>query len=258
MNYFGEYSEYLKKAFPVIFYLSAVGAIISLRKDYKPSALLIFAIIIPFYFISFHVKLLGFRYLYFMLPLFFIFFSFTIVYLSTLIPGSRLKHFLGPMLILIMLGLTIYAGGFNFTPQRIYYLEPMAPQPDFKQAYSFINQNMKDNDIVIDTWPAVGKFYLRGAPDYWLAFDIAGLKSDYCVGEDKSREIHTNTPCIKNLEMLKNVKEENPSGWLVIDGLAQSRLPPSTMKFIEENMTYYDEGSGRSRAGEIRVYGWGN
>lgn len=256
INYFAQYSSYLKQTFPVILYLAPVGAIIFLRKDYKPPLLLILAMIIPFYFICFHIKLLSFRYLYLMLPLFFVFFSYALTYLPALIPKGKLKSILSPILIVIILGLTVYSSGFNFTPQSIYYLEPMAPQPNFKQAYNFINENMSDGDIIIDTWPAVGNFYLDNPPDYWLAFDIAGLGQDYCVGEDKSRELYTNTLCIKNLDILISITEENQSGWLVIDGLALFRLPPSTTEFIEHNLTYHEEGSSRSRAGEIKVYGW--
>ena len=112
---------------------------------------------------------------------------------------------------------------------------------------------MSDGDVIIDTWPAVRNFYLDKPPDYWLAFDIAGLKGDYCVGEDKSREFYTNTLCIKNLDMLKSVIEENRGGWLVIDGLAKLRLPSSTTLFIEQNLTHYEQGPSRNRAGEIRA-----
>jgi 4-amino-4-deoxy-L-arabinose transferase-like glycosyltransferase len=256
VNYFGEYTDYLKQNFPVIVYLAPVGAIIFLRKEYRPSLLLILAVIIPFYFICFHVKLLGFRYLYLILPLFFIFFSYTITYLSTLVPRGKFKPILRSIIVVVLLGLTVYSSGFNFTPQNVYYLEPMAPQPDFKRAYSFINQNVRAGDIVIDTWPAVGSFYLRRAPDYWLAFDIAGLKQDYFIGEDKSRELYTNALCIKNLEMLAGVLDENPSGWLIIDGLARFRLPSNIIEFIKQNMTYYEQGSSRNRAGDVWVYGW--
>ena len=256
INYFTEYSGYLKQTFPIILYLAIIGAIIFLRKDYRPSLLLILAMIIPFYFICFHIKLLGFRYLYLMLPLFFIFFSYAITYLSTSIPKGKIRPIVSSILILIILFLTVYSPGFNFTPQSIYYLEPRAPQPNFKQAYNYINENMSDGDIIIDTWPAVGKFYLKRAPDYWLAFDIAGLRGEYSVEEDKSREFYTNTLIIKDLDMLESIIVENQSGWLVIDGLAKSRLQPSTTEFIEQNLTYYERGSSRSIAGEIRVYGW--
>lgn len=256
MNYFAEYWGYLKGTLPVILYLSVAGAIILLRSEYKISLLLILAIAIPFYFICFHIKLLSFRYLYFMLPIFFVLFAVTVIYLSNLIPRNKLKHILSPILAVTILGLTVYSSGFNFTPQSIYYLEPKAPQPNFKQAYYFINENMSDSDIIIDTWPALGKFYLENAPDYWLAFDIAGLRQDYCAGEDNSREFYTNTLCIETLDMLVTLTEKTQSGWLVIDGLAWYRLPPSTTSFIERNLTYYDEGSSRSSAGWIRVYGW--
>lgn len=256
INYFPDYMLYLMHIFPIILYLALVGVIILLRKDYKTSLLLILAAIVPFYFICFHVQLLGYRYLYFILPLFFIFFALAIDYLTSMISLKRLRFILSWMPIIVILGLTVYSQSFNFVPQSIYY-ESMAPQPDFRHAYTFVNQNIEEGEIVIDTWPALGTYYLKSYPDYWLSFDIAGTMVDYCVGEDKSRELYTNTLCIKNLEMLKNVMEENPSGWLVIDSLAISRLPYYIIEYIEDNMTYYEQGSSRNITGEVRIYGWG-
>jgi hypothetical protein len=257
MNYFSDYTFYLKEILPIILYLAPVGAIIFFKKDNKASLLLILAAVIPFYFICFHVKLLGFRYLYFFIPIIFIFFAFAINCLSTLIPWNKLRPVLSWVSVIILLGLMMFSQGFNFTPQPIYYLEPAAPQPDLKQAYQFINNNTKDGDIVIDTWPAVGKYYLVNPPDYWLAFDIGGTGRNYAAKDDSKREYHTNTLMINDLESLENVMADNPRGWLVIDGLSRYRLPPSTVKFIEQNLTHYPQGSSRNIAGEVWVYGWG-
>lgn len=255
-EHFKLYWNYSKQSLPLVSYLWPLGAIFLFRQDYKRALLLVLAIAIPIYVVTFHIKFLGFRYLYLVMPLVFLFFACLPSYLASLLPKVRSFSTLSRLLILVLLGLTVYLSGFNFVPRNEYYLEPWAPQPDFKQAYNFINQQDTSSDIIIDTWPAVGQFYLRRPPDFWLAFDITGLRQDYFTSDNKSREDYTNTPTINTLAMLKHIVEGNRSGWLIIDGLALSRLPSSTTEFIEENMTYYEQGSTRSKAGEIRVYGW--
>ena len=283
MNYFTEYTDYLKELLPVILYLGAVGILIMLKRDARTSLLLLLALIIPFYFVCFHVKMLAMRYLYFILPVIFIYFAYTVTYVSDTLahalirrggkpaPASAeeppphswtrsalLRSWLSPALTVIIVGLSLHGSGFGFLPQSNHYLETTAPQPDFKLAYNFINDNLKEGDIVIDTWPAVGSFYLSKAPDYWLAFDIAGTNSVYCIGEDNSHDRYTNIYCIKNTGDLEAAVNASPRGWLVIDDLAEYRLPQSTLKFIEDNMTYYEEGSSAIAAGTIKVYGWNN
>lgn len=283
MNYFTEYTDYLAETLPVILYLGAAGIVIMLKRDFKVSLLLLLALAIPFYFVCFHVKMLAMRYLYFLIPVIFIYFAYTITYVSDTIahaatrrwgetakatmetpaPGklkgsALLRSWLSPALTVIVLGLSLYGSGFSFVPHSDYYLEWTAPQPDFKTAYSFINDNLEEGDIIIDTWPAVGSFYLDKAPDFWLAFDIVGTSGVYCTGEDNSHERYTNIPCIKSTGELEVVVNASPSGWLVIDALAAYRLPQSTLDFIEGNLTYYEEGSSAHPAGTIKIYGWPN
>jgi hypothetical protein len=104
----------------------------------------------------------------------------------------------------------------------------------------------------------VGIFYLEKAPDFWLAFDIAGTSGVYCIGDTYSHDRYTNIYCIKNTGELEAAVNALPRGWLVIDGLASYRLPQSTLDFIEGNLTYYEEGSRAMAAGTIKVYGWNN
>ena len=256
VNYFAEYWLLLNEALPVVLYLSLVGAMISLRDSVRPSLLLILAMLVPAYFVFFHVQLLGFRYLYLLIPVMFVLFACAVTYISRLLPSGRLKPVAGPLLTVLILGLTVGTPAFNFVPRSIYYLEPTASQPDFKRAYSFVRESMSEGDIVIDTWPALGRFYLKQPPDHWLAFDIAGTGVAYCAGDGESREMYTNAPCIEDLERLQAVVMASPGGWLVIDGLAEFRLPQSYIRFIEQDLTYYDEGSSRGRGGVVKVYGW--
>ena len=282
MNYFTEYTDYLTEILPVILYLGAVGIVIMMKRDFRTSLLLLLALIIPFYFICFHVKLLAMRYLYFILPVIFIYFAYTVTYICDALAdalirrrdgtakakaedpasGKRtrpalLRSYLSPALTVIIIGLSLHGSGFSFLPHSVYYLDSTAPQPDFKTAYGFINDNLEEGDIIIDTWPAVSSFYLEKTPDYWLAFDIVGTNGVYCVGDDNSHECYTNISCIKSTGDLEALVNASPSGWLVIDGLAAYRLPQSTVAFIEGKLTYYKEGSS-DIAGTIKVYGWPN
>ncbi|MEA1959074.1 MAG: glycosyltransferase family 39 protein [Chloroflexota bacterium] len=286
MNYFEEYSTYLKEVFPIVFYMGIVGLLVMLRDNLKPAILLLLALVVPFYIICFHVQMLSFRYMYFLLPIFFLSCGYVITYISDLLSSlmarrsgvgaepaaphdeaspppqmrrrTQMSKYLSPAFAVIILGLAMYPSGFNITPQNTHYLDWTAPQPDFKHAYGFINDNLGDGDVVIDTWPAVGSFYLNDAPDYWLAFDIAGTDGVYCIGGDESRDVYTNTPCIKDLNTLEGIVNESGSGWLVMEGLASFRLPDATMEFIEGNLSLYDEGSVMTPAGQIQVYGWNN
>ncbi len=280
VNYFTEYMNYLKETLPVISYLAAAGVIIALRKDYKSSVLLILATIVPLYLICFHIKLLHFRYLYFVLPFLFILFSYTVIYVfdlftkvlitknpthlskpqmsqNRLVNVMTTKQSLNFIFFAIIIGLVVHSSGFNFTPRATYYLEPNAPQPDFKQVYTFINDNMSDSDIIIDTWPALGTYYLETTPDYWLAFDISGTGNSYCTQDEKARDIYTNTPCLEDLSALKNVTTQNQSGWLIVDRLALTRLSPDITDYIEQNLTYHEAGSSVIRQWFISTYSWG-
>ena len=90
----------------------------------------------------------------------------------------------------------------------------------------------------------------------WLAFDAVDIGQSYFVNDDEMREIHTHIMCIKDLEMLQALLSGTRGGWLIVDSLALNRLPSSTVKFIEQNLTYNEEGSSCNNAGEVRLYRW--
>jgi hypothetical protein len=273
MNYFTEYTGYLKDLLPVILYLGVAGIVIMMKRDFKVSLLLLLALAIPFHFVCFHVKMLAMRYLYVILPVIFIYFAYTVTYVCDTLAhavtirrggttqaanSTLLKRCFSPVLAAVIVGLSLYGSGFSFLPHSDHYLDWTAPQPDFKKAYYFINDNMKEGDIIIDTWPALGSFYLDKAPDFWLAFDISGTDAIYCIGNTYSHERYTNIHCMKSTGELEAAVNALPGGWLVIDGLAEYRLPQSTLDFIENNLIYYEEGSSATAAGTVKVYGWNN
>ncbi|MFA5054968.1 MAG: glycosyltransferase family 39 protein [Dehalococcoidia bacterium] len=267
MNYFTEYTNYLAEFLPVILYMGAAGIIVMFKREWKTSLLLLLALAVPFYFFCFQVKLLSMRYLYLFMPVLIIYFAYTVTYVGNILAralkkrlkgsggAEQLNRWLGPALCVVIIGLSLPGAGFNFLPQSEHWLDMTAPQPDFKLAYNFVNDNAREGDVIIDTWPSVGLFYLEREPDYWLDFDIAGTHGKYCID---GRDRYANISCIQDVIELEAVINASPSGWLVMDKLAAYRLPQETVRYIEQNLAYYEEGSRAMAAGTVLVYGWPN
>jgi 4-amino-4-deoxy-L-arabinose transferase-like glycosyltransferase len=249
------YLGYLLTTIPVVSLLAVVGAVLLFRRERRTSLLLILSIIIPLYFLSFHLELWGYRYFYFLLPVVFILFSCGVVYSIDLIPELRTRRRLSLLLPALLLVLTL-SYGFVYTPHSSYYhFDSCIQQPDFKRAYSFVEENRNEGDIVIDAWPVVGMFYLSKTPDYWLQWDTSG-RHVKVVENGEPREAQSDAPVIENLDMLEDVIEESERGWIVIDTFAWNLLPAKSKGFIEEELTYYEEGSSTGEQGDIMVYGW--
>jgi hypothetical protein len=249
------YLGYLITTIPVISLFAVVGAVIFFRRERQISLLLILSIIIPLYFLSFHLELWGYRYLYFLLPIVFILFSYGVVHFIDLLPELRPRRILSLLLPALLLGLTL-SYGFVFMPHSHYYhFDPTIQQPDFKKAYSFVEENRNEGDIVIDAWPVVGVIYLNKTPDYWLQWDTSGMHIKV-LENGEPREGYIGVPVIESLDKLKWVIGENERGWIVIDSYAWNSLPEDTRDFITSNAHYYEEGSSAGEQGDTMVYGW--
>ena len=155
---------------------------------------------------------------------------------------------------LIIFVLLMYGEGLVIVPQTEYYLEYTTPQPDFKTAYGFINENMAESDVIIASYTPMAKYYV-GKADYWLEFSISGKT----IVRNKSmvyRESYGNAIIVDDVDMLKEITRAG-SGWIVIDKLASHRISSSITKYIFSNLTYFPEASSNidSWSG-IKVYGW--
>ena len=257
-NYSENYLWYLKTFFPIIFYLSIAGIIIGFREKWKETLLPFLAIIIPFYFIFFHEKLLGYRYLFLSFPFIFLFFSRTVKYISEIISGLITKNFnkiLRISIILILLAVISLGSSLNFIPKNEYYLEPMAPQPKFDSVYYYLLDNIEEGDVLIVSYPEIALWY-NLTPNYWLAFAISGFSSSNWMNENKTHYKRTMTPVIRDLEELENIYKNNERGWIVLDSLSGSRIPPEYWKFIKNNTKWFSEPSRPGIAGAINLYGW--
>ena len=221
INYFTPYLYYIRFSHVQFFYAGLIGMLVSLR-EFKKSSLLILSYFIPFLVISFAVYLLHYRYLFFILPILFIFTSYLIYKISIYFR----KYSLLAGVILLAL---IIINGFIFIPKEQYSLETFTPQPDFKSAYEYVKANMQEDDVIIDAYPALGKIYL-GKVDYGLKFSLTGREVDIL---NQTHDIYTGVPFIDEITF-KNLN----NCWIIADELALSRISEeikSNLKFVRYN-----------------------
>lgn len=252
VDYSSNYLWYLKTFFPIIFYISIPGIVISFKERGKETFLPLLAVLLPLYFIFFHEKLLGYRYIFLTLPLIFVFFAITIEYISRIITRNRIMQ---SILIILLIVPLFFTASLNAIPQDIYYLEPMAPQPNFISAYRYLQEDREEGDILIVSYPEIALWFNQ-TPDYWMAFSISGFSPSKHMDEDQTHYKRTMTPAIKNLEELEEVFEDNTRGYIVLDTLSGSRLPPSYWSFLINNTEWLSNPSEPGEAGSVNIYFW--
>jgi len=251
MDYSKNYIWYLKTFFPIVFYLSIPGIIIAFKDKWKQTLLPLLAFFIPLYFISFHEKLLGYRYVFFILPFMFLFFSKAIDHISKIFTKNKALQYL----IIVIIVCLLFSTSLNIVPRKTYYLEPMAPQPNFDSVYLYLQEHRKQDDILISSYPEIALWFNQ-TPDYWIAFAIAGFSPSNWMDETKTLYKGTGTPAIKNIADLEEVYENSQRGWIILDSLSGSRIPKEYWDFIK-NETKWEEGPSKpGPAGAVNLYSW--
>ena len=215
INYFLKYIYFLRFSHEILFYFSLVGILVSL-KEFKKSSFLFISFIVPILVISFFVFLFHYRYLFFILPILFIFAAYLINFIS-----DYFKKF--GLIIMIILTTIVLINGFTFIPRSYYELESLTPQPNFKEAYLFVKENLND-EVIIDSYPVLSEIYL-GKVDYGLKFSLTGRDIDIY---NESFDVYTNKPFIK-FEELSKIK----SCYLIIDDLAIERIDINLKDYIK-------------------------
>ena len=255
ISHFDQYLFYLRNTHLLFYYFAAVGIFIALVKDIHKGLLLGLAYAVPFVFIAEYIWLLHYRYIYFILPLLFVLFGYSLLFVFE--QCRKFGVYIGMIFVLIV-SFAALSHGFVFVPLKAYDLEVQTPQPDFARAYGFIKERFNESDIVVADYPAVSQLYL-GRADYWIAFSLSGLESnEYYLNESIVSEKYANATILRSASELQRVMQ-NSSGWIVLDNLAWRRIDDSFRDFIASNLTYYENASQRRNVWSgIRVYGWDN
>jgi hypothetical protein len=239
--FFGlNYQKFLLTNLGIIVISALIGFIIGIIKEKNIKKILSLggAYLIPYLIIIFSVNTVHFRYLFFILPILFIFSGYLIYFIA--------KKFKYPSLVISLLLIAlitssnvINSGTFIFKVRANYNLEPFTPQPNFKGAYDEIKRNGWSNDkVIISPFTQMDKVYL-GKSDYWLAINLDGRKLDKSAL--KEREYYNNAIIISDVDKLKDVINSQ-HGYIVVDNMALSiRLDKNIIDLIGQQKLIYSD-----------------
>jgi 4-amino-4-deoxy-L-arabinose transferase-like glycosyltransferase len=251
MNYFSQYIFYYKSEFLIFFLWGLTGFFFINNK--KINVLLIIALIVPFYFISFHQMLFHYRYHFMSLPLIFILSSYSFFFLY-----DRFKYL--PIKIIftgIFSYLMIISGMFTLIPQKDYNLEYMTPQPDFKSAYNYIKGNYNEDSIVIASYSTFAKIYDVNV-DYALEITLSRIPgSTIKACRECDYDLYSKMPLILDAKQLNTLIKTNKQGFIIVDTMSSLRILDKEVKKIIQNQTIlFQKDNGINS--KITVYGWTN
>ena len=121
----------------------------------------------------------------------------------------------------------------NKNPNRPYW--GYTPQPNFNAAYSYIEQNLKEGEIVIASHPHFNKIFLN-QPGYWIKYDYLGLSKEADTVK-QNKEHYVGATVINNLDELKKIMNEH-HGYITLDFMSQdNRIPLDVLNYISQNAT---------------------
>lgn len=206
------------------------------KKDLLQIIFLFAIYVIPFSFIIFSTDLVHLRYMFFIYPVLLVLISMltlnVIRFLFVFIKGRSAKK----ITVLIVLALLLFGLGGQLVvwPQVHYELERRTPQPDFKGAYEAIRViGLTEDDKIISSFPHMDRVYLDQT-SFWLAISLSGKSVDLEKNIISGRNSYTNTPILKDLNHLDDIKNES-GGYIILDSLAMNRLGDVVVDKIKEN-----------------------
>jgi hypothetical protein len=263
------YAEWLATELNTFSVLGPAGATLLLyRGRYRASALLLLAVVPATWILSVHVELFATRYLYFGVPVLFVWTAVTVVHIAEMVVDRSVRAWRAALLdgrqtgdrpssatlvvAAALIGLLALGGGFTVWPQAEYELGPNAPQPDFERAYAYVTDHREPDDVIVAGWTAPGLYYAGGV-DYWLAHDLSGIGGSYTTnGVDR----YAGAEPIRSSDRLRAVVAEHDRGWIVVDGIARERWTSDESTSIESVATVNEVGTVDD-GDEIYVYAWG-
>lgn len=119
--------------------------------------------------------------------------------------------------------LAILIPSLRFAPQVLVFLGADSPQPDFKAVYAQIEREAKPNDLVISAYPQFNRVYL-GQKGLWLAMSLSGPQDPLAAQAYNGVDMYAGAPIVNGPIQLQKVMSGH-HGFIVLDGLAASRLP---------------------------------
>ena len=130
------------------------------------------------------------------------------------------------------MGILFFLPLMTMTPHTYYQLEYGSPQPDFKSAYTYIQEHIQPDDIIISPYTPLDMWYL-GKSDYWIKFSLTGKSSDIAHYTQMKTEWYTNTPIIQSREHLEEITSIH-TGYILVDAMFLSHTDGLYYTFLSE------------------------
>ncbi|WP_254522236.1 glycosyltransferase family 39 protein [Natrinema caseinilyticum] len=268
--YGAAYVDWLSSEFSGVFYLGVIGAAVTFYRGWTRAGIaLVLAVVPPAWVLSASTDLFATRYLYFAVPVLFVWAAVTVDFaaIGTVdrVASSAPRRWVSERVgvesadeliragaaCTVAVGLVtvlVFGGGFTVAPQSHYELGVNAPQPEFAGAYEYVNDHREPGDVIVAGWTAPGLYYAGGV-DYWLAHPLLGQERDWTVnGVDR----YAGAEPIRTARSLEAVIETHDRGWVVLDAVVMRRLDDETVAVLERR------ASLEASYGELYVYAWDN
>ncbi len=228
-----------------LFILFAIFAFFSKNNAYKKEIyFLLFvlsAYLIP---LSFLTDIVHYRYMFHLTPILIMLGALGIANLQEEI---RSKYGKIALWLTVLILFATVAGGV-FIPRTYYYLESdnpqtlgarphyaSTPQPDWKDAYAFIKENMTENDTIVSSQPQFNKIFL-GEAGYWIKYNYLGFDDKTQFSKD-DREYYVGAKIIDDLAELKAVTATS-HGFIVFDIMSiDGRISQDIQNYIMTDLT---------------------
>lgn len=213
-------------------------------KKSKEIFILLFSFWFPFLVISKFVFMYATRYVYFLIPLVVIIWTWIIYLIYSNLKNKYLKNFF--IILMLLISIFFFPTKYNFDFKNpIYMNDPYAPEANFKWAYESIKNDPDfwESAKIISVFPHMDYLYLWKS-DYYIYVDETWVwfKPENSFYVKKWVNIFTKAKIILSLYELKNY-EKNHVNFIILDQLWLNRLRNSDLlNYIEHNyQTVYED-----------------
>lgn len=219
LNYLGFFADEL-----MVFSLGTLAVFIPdiFQKKYAKQIIFVsLFLFLPFLYILIYAPTTQFRYIFPLFPLMIIITSFSLWRLTHIVFGD-IHHAKRDMMAFIFI-ILFALPSLSFLPRSFYELENGSPQPNFKDAFWFIQKTGNKNDIVISPYAHMTKLFL-GQGGYQLKMSTNGISNNFKKSLINGRDYYVSAPVIEDLENLKRITNEN-RGFVLANFTIKVRLP---------------------------------
>ena len=122
---------------------------------------------------------------------------------------------------------------------------------------TYVSELATPDEIIITSLPLLAKYYGPERPIYHLNNNLANLILSHDLRDNEGRllEYTAGAPVVMDVEMLRKLVEEHPSGWFVIERLRflhDTPIPPEMRVFIKRHFQLQDVPS----VNDMMVWRW--